>query len=67
MHIIINGRDAFSAVMSGFEEHDRVAQVSVDDQAIIRQIVNQKIIKIECAVRQKMVETIQEVLRSVAQ
>jgi len=53
--------------MSGLEQHDRVALVSADDQAIIGGIVNRNLIEINFAERQAVLEEAQEVLRRVAQ
>jgi len=53
--------------MSGSELHDRVAMVSVDDQARIGRIVNTDITSVDFPERQAMVEEAQGVLRQVTQ
>jgi len=53
--------------MSGSEQHDQVAFVSMDDLATIGELVNMNLLDIDFAERQTMVETAQQVLRRVAQ
>ena len=52
--------------MSGSEQHDGVALVSVDDQDIIGGIPNRKLLEIEFGERQTLLQEAQEVLRRVA-
>jgi len=53
--------------MSGSEQHNRVALVSADDQAIIGRIVNRNLMEIDIAERPAVLEEAHEVLRRVAQ
>jgi len=53
--------------MSGSEQHDRVALVSVDDQAIIGGIVNRDLLEIDVGERQKLLEEAEQLLWRVAQ
>lgn len=53
--------------MSGSEEHDRVALVSVDNQATIGGLVNNNVLDIEFTASQMLLETALRVLRRVAQ
>jgi hypothetical protein len=53
--------------MSGSEQHDWVALVSVDDQARIGAIVNTDIKSMDLAEEQAILEEAQDVLRRVAQ
>ena len=53
--------------MSGSEQHDRVALVSADDQAITGGIVNRNLMEINFVERQAVLEEAQEVLSRVAQ
>jgi hypothetical protein len=53
--------------MSGSEQHDRVALVSIDDQVRIGGIVNTDIMSVDFAERQAMLEKAQDVLRRVVQ
>jgi len=53
--------------MSGSAQHDRVALVSVDEQAILGGIVNMNLMEINFAGRLAVLEVAQEVLRRVAQ
>jgi len=49
--------------MSGSEQHDRVALVSVDDQAIIGGIIHRNLLETDGRERQTSLEEAQEVLR----
>ena len=49
--------------MSGSEQHDRVALVSMDDQVIIGGIVHRNLLEIDVRERQTSLEEAQEVLR----
>jgi len=53
--------------MSGSEQHDRVALVSADDQAIMRGINNKNLLEINFGERQTLLEEAEEVLRVVVQ
>jgi cell division septum initiation protein DivIVA len=53
--------------MSGSEQHDWVALVSVDDHGCIGGIANRNLMEVDFAERQAMLEEAQEVLRGVAQ
>jgi len=53
--------------MSGSEQHDRVALVSVADQAIIGEIVNRNLLEIDFGERQTSLGEAQVVLRRVVQ
>jgi len=53
--------------MSGSGQHDRVALVSADDQAIIGRIVNRNLLEVNFGERQTLLEEAQEVLRRVAE
>jgi len=53
--------------MSGSEQNDHMALVSVDDQAIIGGIVNRNLMEIDFAERQAILESAQAVRRRVAQ
>jgi len=52
--------------MSGSEQHDWVALMSADDQAIMRGIVNRNLLEIDFGERQTLLKEAQEVLRRVA-
>jgi len=53
--------------MSGSEQHNRLALVSADDQAIIEGIVTRKLLEIDFGERQILLEAAQRMLRRVAQ
>jgi len=53
--------------MSGSEQHNRLALVSTDDQAIIEGILNRKLLEIDFGERQTLLEAAQRMLRRVAQ
>jgi hypothetical protein len=53
--------------MSGSEQHDWVALVSVDDHCCIGGIANRNLMEVDFAERQAMLEEVQEVLRRVAE
>jgi len=52
--------------MSGSEQHDWVALVSTDDQAIIGGMVNRNLLEIDIRKRQTLLEEAQDVLMRVA-
>jgi len=53
--------------MSGSEQHNRVALVSADDQAIRGEIVKRNLLEIDFGERQTMLEEAPQVLRRVAE
>ena len=53
--------------MSGSEQHNRVALVSTDDQAIMGEIVKRNLLEIDFGERQTMLEEAPQVLRRVAE
>jgi len=53
--------------MSGSEQHDQVALVSADDQAIIGGIFNSNVLEIDFSQSQALLEEPQDVLRRVVE
>jgi len=61
------GKFASFIVMSRSEQHNQVALLSVENEAIMGVIVNRNIVEVDFARRQTMLHEAQEVLRRVAQ